>query len=108
MKKRIWGRFCDTSGESHKADQSPLIPEKIIPVSFMDHVRNLGQIFVSAITMGIILYVFLAMFNNLSYCIQLFLGLFIGLFSYLLLCKVFRVREVSVIMSKVRLYIHQN
>lgn len=82
--------------------------KKIIPVSFMDHVRNLGQIFVSAITMGIILYVFLAMFNNLSYCIQLFLGLFIGLFSYLLLCKVFHVREVSVIMSKVRLYIHQN
>lgn len=25
MKKRIWGQFCDTSGESHKADQSPLI-----------------------------------------------------------------------------------
>lgn len=38
MKKRIWGRFGDTSGESHKADQSnralhaSLVEVPLIPI----------------------------------------------------------------------------
>lgn len=80
--------------------------KQVIRVNYMDHVRILSPIFISAIVMGIIIYIFLLLFNTLSYWSQLFYGSVIGFFSYIVTCKILRVNEISVVMDKIKMYIH--
>ena len=83
-----------------------LFLKKVIHVNFWDHLKNLGPIFISAIVMGSIIYLFLIIFDSFSYWVQLIVGPIIGIASYCISCKILRVHEVSVLNSKLNLFKH--